>query len=45
MHIHILAEVRAGPGGTIDALGHEGEARDMIRLEVHVCRSRGPIEP
>ncbi len=26
-------------------LGHEGEARDMIRQEVHVRQSRGPIEP
>jgi hypothetical protein len=45
VHVHIHAEVRAGPGGAVDALGHEGEARDVIGQEVHVRRSRGPIEP
>ncbi len=45
VHIHVLAEVLTRTGDTIDALGREGEARDVIRQEVHVRRSRSPIEP
>ncbi len=39
MHIHILAEVRAGSGGTIDAFSHEGKALDVVWQEVQVRHS------
>jgi hypothetical protein len=45
VHVHIHAEVCAGPGGAVDALGYEGEAGDVIGQEVHVRRSRGLVEP